>query len=72
MYISICGISVLIMICSVWWNRCTNSSVSDVIKNLAFGCVAFKDIDYHQEKHTWVEWYEITKNRFEECDRVCE
>ena len=117
MYISIGGISVLIMICSVWWNRCTNSSVSDVIKNLAFGCVAstlvallieignikeknekansvydavfgelqyriieyiqswsrlcsvaFKDIDYHQEKHTWVEWYEITKTRFEECD----
>lgn len=38
--ISIGGISALIMICSVWWNRCTSSSVSDVIKNLAFDCVA--------------------------------
>lgn len=38
--ISIGGISALIMICSVWLNRCTSSSVSDVIKNLAFDCVA--------------------------------
>lgn len=35
---------------------------------LNLSSVAFKDIDHHQEKHTWVEWYEITKTRFEECD----
>ena len=30
--------------------------------------VAFKDEDYRQEKHTWIEWYEITKSKFAECD----
>lgn len=29
---------------------------------------AFKDQDYTQEKHTWIEWYEITKNKFNKCD----
>lgn len=29
---------------------------------------AFKDQEYTQEKHTWIEWYEITKNKFNECD----
>lgn len=30
--------------------------------------VAFKDQPYRQEKHTWIEWYEITKSKFMECD----
>ena len=30
--------------------------------------VAYKDEDYRQEKHTWIEWYEITKSKFAECD----
>lgn len=30
--------------------------------------VAYKDEDYRQEKHTWLEWYEITKSKFAECD----
>lgn len=30
--------------------------------------VAFKDEDYRQEKHTWIEWYEITKSKFAEND----
>lgn len=29
--------------------------------------VAFKE-DYRQEKHTWIEWYEITKSKFAESD----
>ena len=40
MYGLIGGISVLVMIFAVSWNNDTNSSISDVIKNLAFGCVA--------------------------------
>ncbi|MFR7714781.1 MAG: hypothetical protein ACLU09_00590 [Clostridium sp.] len=117
LYSLIGGISVLIMIVAVIWNNCTHDVISDVVKNLAFGCVAstivallieignvkeknekansiydavfrelqfrildfvrvwsrlcsvaFKDIDYYQEKHTWLEWYEITKNNFFECD----
>ena len=38
MYGLIGGISVLVMIFAVSWNNDTNSSISDVIKNLAFGC----------------------------------
>lgn len=117
MYSLIGGISVLIMVIAVIWNNSTNSLVSDVVKNLAFGCVAstlvallievgnikeknekansvydavyidlkcqimwyvetwanlcsvaYKDEDYRQEKHTWIEWYEITKSKFAECD----
>lgn len=30
--------------------------------------IAFKDKDYCHEKHTWVEWYDITKSKFLECD----
>lgn len=30
--------------------------------------VAYKDKDYRNEKHTWLEWYEIVKSRFTECD----
>lgn len=101
LYSLIGGISVLIMIVAVIWNNCTHDVISDVVKNLAFGCVAstivallieignvkeknekansiydavfrelqfrildfvrvwsrlcsvaFKDIDYYQEKHT--------------------
>ena len=31
-------------------------------------CVAFKDKDYRQEKHTWMEWYDITKTNYLKCD----
>ena len=117
MYGLIGGISVLIMIIAVICNENTDSLISDIVKNLAFGCVAstivallieignikeqndkatsvydavymdlkfqiswyvetwarlcsvaFKDEDYRQEKHTWIEWYEITKSKFAECD----
>lgn len=117
MYGLIGGISVLIMIIAVIWNDTTDSLISDIVKNLAFGCVAstivallieignikeknekangvydvvyidlkcqimwymetwarlcsvaYKDDDYRKEKHTWIEWYEITKSKFEECD----
>lgn len=117
MYNLIGGISVLIMVIAVICNDMTNSFFSDIIKNLAFGCVAstsvallieigntkekndkvnrvydavytdlqgqimwyvktwarlcsvsFKDEDYCKEKHTWIEWYELTKNKFIECD----
>ena len=117
MYGLIGGISVLVMIFAVSWNNDTNNSISDVIKNLAFGCVAstlvallieigntkeknekansiynavfwelqyqildyvktwsrlcsvaFKDKNYREEKHTWMEWYEITKSEFGKCD----
>lgn len=30
--------------------------------------VAFKDQDYSTEKHTWIEWYEIAKIKFLNCD----
>lgn len=117
MYGSIGGISVLIMIIAVISNNITDSLISDIVKNLAFGCVAstivallieignikekngkansvydavyndlkcqimwyvetwarlcsvaYKDEDYRQEEHTWIEWYEITKSKFAECD----
>ena len=117
MYGLIGGISVLIMIIAVICYDNTDSLISDIVKNLAFGCVAstivallieignikeqndkatsvydavymdlkfqirwyvetwarlcsvaFKDEDYRQEKHTWIEWYEITKSKFAECD----
>lgn len=32
--------------------------------------VAFKDKDYRQEKHTWIEWYEITKSKFADSDDI--
>ena len=117
MYGLIGGISVLIMIIAVIWNAITDNLISDIVKNLSFGCVAstlvallievgnikeknekansvydavyidlkyqimwyletwarlcsvaYKDEDYRQEKHTWIEWYEITKSKFAECD----
>lgn len=117
MYGLIGGISVLIMIIAVIYNNNTDSLISDIVKNLAFGCVAstvvallievgnikeknekansvydavyhdlkcrikwyvetwarlctvaFKDENYRQEEHTWIEWYEITKSKFAECD----
>lgn len=117
MYGLIGGISLLIMIVAVIWNTITHSVISDIVKNLGFGCVAstlvallievgnikeknekankvydavyidlkcqimwyvktwarlckiaYKDEDYSKEKHTWIEWYEIVKNKFAECD----
>ena len=117
MYSLIGGISLLVMVTAVIWNDITGSIISDIFKNLGFGCVAstvvaslvefgnikekneransiydavyidlkdeilwylktwarlcctaYKDKDYYQEKHTWIEWYEITKNKFAECD----
>lgn len=117
MYGLIGGISLLIMIAAAIWNDITNSLISDIFKNLGFGCVAstlvallievgnikeknekansvydavyidlksqimwyvktwarlcgiaYKDKDYYQEKHTWIEWYEIVKIKFAECD----
>lgn len=117
MYGLIGGISVLIMIIAIICNDITDSLISDIVKNLSFGCVAstivafliefgnireknekansvydavytdlkyqiiwyvetwarlcsvaFKDEDYCQQKHTWIEWYEITKNKFIKCD----
>ena len=40
MYGLIGGISVLIMIIAVIWNAITDSLISDIVKNLSFGCVA--------------------------------
>lgn len=117
MYNLIGGISVLVMIAAVIRNNISYSLISDIVKNLAFGCVAstivaslievgnvkeknehsnsvydsvyidlqckifwyletwarlcciaYKDKDYYKEKHTWMEWYEITKNKFAKCD----
>lgn len=117
MYGLIGGISTLIMIIAVVCNNHSCSIISDIVKNLAFGCVAstivallieigntkeknekvnsvydavyadlefqirwyietwarlcsvaYKDKDYRQEKHTWIEWYEITKNKYAECN----
>lgn len=117
MYGLIGGISVLIMIIAVIYNAFTHSLISDVVKNLAFGCVAstliallievgnikeknqiansvydavyidlkykilwyvetwsrlccvaYEDENYRQEKHTWIEWYKITKGEFAKCD----
>ena len=117
MYGLIGGISILVMVAAVVQNNATHDLISDVIKNLAFGCVAsilvallieignikekneksnsiydsvycdlkyqilwyvetwaslcavaYKDKDYFKERHTWTEWYTITKNNFAECD----
>lgn len=117
MYGLIGGISALIMIIAVIRNDSAPSLFLDVVKNLAFGCVAstlvallievgnikeknekansvydavyidlkcqimwyvetwarlcsvaYKDKDYRKEKHTWIEWYEITKSKFAKCD----
>lgn len=117
MYALIGGTSVLIMIISVICNKITDDIISDIVKNLAFGCVAsiivallieignikeknnktnsiydvaymdlkfqirwyietwaclcsaaFPDEVYRLEKHTWIEWYEITQKKFIECD----
>lgn len=117
MYGLIGGISVLIMIIAVICNDIAYSLILDVVKNLAFGCVAstlvallievgnvkeknekansvydavyldlkcqimwyvetwarlcsvaYEDENYRQEKHTWIEWYEITKSKFAECE----
>lgn len=117
MYGLIGGISVLIMIIAVISNDISYSLTFDVVKNLAFGCVAstlvallievgnikeknekansvydavyidlkcqimwyvetwarvcsvaYKEENYRQEKHTWIEWYEITKTKFAECE----
>ena len=111
------AVSVLTMIVAVERNVATSSIASDIIKNLAFGCVAstlvawlieignikeknenvnnlytmvyadlksrirwylhtwvrlcsfaYNDGNYQSEKHTWTEWYELTKNRFLDCD----
>lgn len=117
MYGSIGVVSAIVMIIAVICNYITGSIISDIFKNLAFGCVAsvivailieignikekndkinsvydvvyidlkckiifyigtwarlcsvtFRDADYSQEKHTWIEWYELTKSKFTECD----
>ena len=117
MYGLIGGISVVIMVIAVICNDIAYSLFLDVVKNLAFGCVAstlvallielgnikeknkksnsvydavyvdlkfqimwyvetwarlcsvaFNDENYRQEKHTWIEWYEITKSKFAECE----
>lgn len=117
MYGLIGGISVLAMVIAVFWNDTTGSLISDIVKNLSYGCVAstlvallievgnikeknekansvydavyanlkfqimlyvetwaslcsiaYKDKDYRQEKHTWIEWYEIAKSNFAQCD----
>lgn len=117
MYGLIGGLATLIMIIAAICSDMTNNLFSDMVKNLAYGCVAstivallievgnikeknenanriydavyielkcqiilfvaswshlcrtaFKDEDYQQEKHTWIEWYEITKRKFEECN----
>lgn len=39
MYCLIGGISLLIMIVAVIWNTITGSIISDIVKNLGFGCV---------------------------------
>lgn len=44
---------------SIWWYLETWARLC---------CIAYKDKDYYQEKHTWMEWYEITKSKFTECD----
>lgn len=117
MYGFIGGISLLTMFVAVVWHDCTQNIISDIAKNLAFGCVAstivallieignireknektnkiydsvyyelqfcimhyvetwsnlccvaYKDKDYRQEEHTWIEWYEIAKKELSECD----
>lgn len=117
MYTLIGVVSVSVMTFAVIHNNATGSTVSDIIKNLAFGCVAstlvaclieignikgknekansvydavyidlkcqimwyvqtwaclcsvaYKGKDYRNEKHTWLEWYEIAKSKFTECD----
>lgn len=117
MYGLIGGISGVIMVIAVICNDIAYSLIFDVVKNLAFGCVAstlvallieignikeknekansvydavyidlkyqimwyvetwarlcsvaYKDKNYRQEKHTWMEWYEITKSKFAECE----
>lgn len=117
MYGLIGGISMLVMITAVVWNEIAYNLIIDIVKNLAYGCVAstlvallievgnikeknekansvydavyidlkyqimwyvetwarlcsvaYKDENYRQEKHTWIEWYEITKSKFAECE----
>ena len=117
MYGLIGGVSVIIMIIAVICDTGTGNLFLDVVKNLAFGCVAstivallieignikekneranslydavyadlkwkilyylktwarlcgiaFNDKGHQGEKHTWIEWYEITKSKFAECD----
>ena len=40
MYSLIGGISLLVMVTAVIWNDITGSIISDIFKNLGFGCVA--------------------------------
>lgn len=117
MYGLIGGISIFAMVAAVVQNNVTHDLISDIIKNLAFGCVAstlvallieignikekneksdsiydsvycdlkcqilwyvetwaslcavaYKDNDYYNERHTWTEWYTLTKNNFAKCD----
>lgn len=117
MYGLIGGLATLIMIIAAICSDMTNNLFSDMVKNLAYGCVAstivallievgnikeknenanriydevyfdlkyqimyyvetwsrlcniaFKDDNYSQEKHTWIEWYEIVKNKFLKCN----
>lgn len=47
--------------------------IADYIGTWAQMCsVAFrnKEKDYKKEKHTWVEWYELTKKEFHECEEA--
>ena len=119
MYGLIGGISIFAMVAAVVQNNVTHDLISDIIKNLAFGCVAstlvallieignikekneksdsiydsvycdlkcqilwyvetwaslcavaYKDNDYYNERHTWTEWYTLTKNNFAKCDEL--
>lgn len=116
MYAFIGAVSVIIMIGAVAHNNACNDLLSEIVKNLAFGCVASttvaflieignvreknkkandiydeiysglrlkilwyietwarlyvvasNDQESRQEKHTWIEWYEKTKNCFLKC-----
>lgn len=117
MYGLIGGVAVLVMLVAVICNDGVNNLYLDIVKNLAYGCVAstivaflvevgnikdkneqankiydavFSDVkgkimwfvgswarlcsvaynenDYRNEKHTWIEWYEIAKCKFAECE----
>ena len=119
MYGLIGGISVFVMIAAAVQNNATNDLISDIVKNLALGCVAstlvallieigdvkekneksnsfydsvycdlkcqiqwyvktwaslcavaYKDNDYFNERHTWTDWYTLTKNNFAKCDEA--
>lgn len=31
-------------------------------------CVAYKDVEYKKESHSWLEWYDIYKTKFNSCE----